>query len=253
MSIPVFYSQMSHLSISSAAFCRYLHISFLVLYISEKVPVAYYFAYKSGVIALVPLSFLVLLYRMINASYPKHHTPNSALRALCFPPTGPPFSHWPKRIHSSSSRFIESRPIRTPCCTFFYPALPHVALLSSSLCKKMPPPIGKHLPKRCKNNARHKNKAQAVSACALSHTISPLAAPMVCRWGHSSSFNQSWLMAMTTPEPTVRPPSRIAKRRPVSIAMGVISSTFMSTLSPGMHISVPSGREMMPVTSVVRK
>ena len=60
-------------------------------------------------------------------------------------------------------------------------------------------------------------------------------------------------ISMTTPEPTVRPPSRIAKRRPFSIAMGAISSTFMSTLSPGMHISVPSGRVMMPVTSVVRK
>ena len=61
------------------------------------------------------------------------------------------------------------------------------------------------------------------------------------------------LISITTPEPTVRPPSRIAKRRPFSIAMGVISSTSMSTLSPGMHISVPSGRVMMPVTSVVRK
>ena len=60
-------------------------------------------------------------------------------------------------------------------------------------------------------------------------------------------------MPITTPEPTVRPPSRIAKRRPFSIAMGVISSTFMSTLSPGMHISTPSGRVMTPVTSVVRK
>ena len=60
-------------------------------------------------------------------------------------------------------------------------------------------------------------------------------------------------MSITTPEPTVRPPSRMAKRRPFSMAMGVISSTFMSTLSPGMHISVPSGRVMMPVTSVVRK
>ena len=59
--------------------------------------------------------------------------------------------------------------------------------------------------------------------------------------------------SVTTPEPTVRPPSRIAKRRPFSIAMGVISSTFITTLSPGMHISTPSGREMMPVTSVVRK
>ena len=61
------------------------------------------------------------------------------------------------------------------------------------------------------------------------------------------------LIAITTPEPTVRPPSRIAKRRPTSIAMGVISSTFISTLSPGMHISTPSGRLMTPVTSVVRK
>ena len=34
---------------------------------------------------------------------------------------------------------------------------------------------------------------------------------------------------------------------------GVISSTCISTLSPGMHISVPSGGVMMPVTSVVRK
>ena len=57
----------------------------------------------------------------------------------------------------------------------------------------------------------------------------------------------------TTPAPTVRPPSRIAKRRPSSIAIGVISSTSMETLSPGMHISVPSGSVMTPVTSVVRK
>ena len=33
----------------------------------------------------------------------------------------------------------------------------------------------------------------------------------------------------------------------------VISSTSMVTLSPGMHISVPSGRLITPVTSVVRK
>lgn len=183
MSMPVFYSQMGHLSISSAVFCRYLHISFLVLYISEKVPVAYYFAYKSWVIALVPLSFLVLLYRMrthliLNIT---HRTLPSALYA--FPQPARPFLTGLKEyiplLHAPQNLV----PIRTPCCTFFYPALPHVALLSSSLCKKMPPPIGMYLPKR------HKNKAQAVSACALSHTISPLAAPMVCRWGHSSSFN----------------------------------------------------------------
>ena len=33
----------------------------------------------------------------------------------------------------------------------------------------------------------------------------------------------------------------------------VMSSTFISTLSPGMHISVPSGRVIVPVTSVVLK
>ena len=65
--------------------------------------------------------------------------------------------------------------------------------------------------------------------------------------------NQASVISVTAPEPTVRPPSRIAKRRPFSMAMGVISSTLISTLSPGMHISVPSGRVMTPVTSVVRK
>ena len=57
----------------------------------------------------------------------------------------------------------------------------------------------------------------------------------------------------TTPEPTVRPPSRIAKRRPSSMAIGAISLTPMVTLSPGITISVPSGRITSPVTSVVRK
>lgn len=97
MSMPVFYSQMGHLSISSAAFCRYLHISFLVLYISEKVPVGIPFCIQMWHHCSRPFAFLVLLYRMRNASYPKHHTPNSAFRTLCFPPTGPPFSHCPKK------------------------------------------------------------------------------------------------------------------------------------------------------------
>ena len=58
---------------------------------------------------------------------------------------------------------------------------------------------------------------------------------------------------VTTPEPTVRPPSRIAKRRPSSHAIGVIKVISMSMLSPGMTISTPSGSLMLPVTSVVRK
>ena len=58
---------------------------------------------------------------------------------------------------------------------------------------------------------------------------------------------------VTTPEPTVRPPSRIAKRSFSSMAIGVIRVHSMSTLSPGMTISTPSGSLMLPVTSVVRK
>jgi hypothetical protein len=57
----------------------------------------------------------------------------------------------------------------------------------------------------------------------------------------------------TTPAPTVRPPSRIAKRSSLSIAIGVISSIVIVTLSPGMTISTPSGRSTTPVTSVVLK
>lgn len=102
MSMPVFYSQMSHLSISSAAFCRYLHISLLVLYISEKVPVGILFCTQNWRHCSRPFAFLVLLCRTLNVSYTKHHAPNSALRALCFPPTGLPFSHWPKGIHALS-------------------------------------------------------------------------------------------------------------------------------------------------------
>lgn len=61
------------------------------------------------------------------------------------------------------------------------------------------------------------------------------------------------LILVTRPAPTVRPPSRMAKRRPSSIATGWIRVTDMSTLSPGMTISVPSGSFTTPVTSVVRK
>jgi hypothetical protein len=58
---------------------------------------------------------------------------------------------------------------------------------------------------------------------------------------------------VTTPEPTVRPPSRMAKRTLASIAIGEPSSIFSFTLSPGMHISAPPSKCAEPVTSVVRK
>ncbi len=61
------------------------------------------------------------------------------------------------------------------------------------------------------------------------------------------------MMLATTPAPTVRPPSRMAKRSFSSIAIGTISATSTVTLSPGITISVPSGSVTIPVTSVVRK
>src|SRR5450755_2991880 len=60
-----------------------------------------------------------------------------------------------------------------------------------------------------------------------------------------SPFVQAKISA-TTPAPTVRPPSRIAKRNSFSIAMGVISSTSIDTLSPGITISVPVGKVTEP-------
>src|SRR5687768_1560757 len=57
----------------------------------------------------------------------------------------------------------------------------------------------------------------------------------------------------TTPAPTVLPPSRMAKRRPCSMAIGVIRVTTIFTLSPGITISVPLGSSTEPVTSVVLK
>ena len=61
------------------------------------------------------------------------------------------------------------------------------------------------------------------------------------------------MIVATRPDPTVRPPSRIAKLRPCSIATGWMSSIVISTLSPGIHISVPAGNSQTPVTSVVLK
>src|SRR5215831_14816552 len=67
---------------------------------------------------------------------------------------------------------------------------------------------------------------------------------------HRVSYSR---ISVTVPAPTVRPPSRMANRSPLSMATGVINSTSRFTLSPGITISVPSGNCATPVTSVVRK
>ena len=46
------------------------------------------------------------------------------------------------------------------------------------------------------------------------------------------------MILATTPAPTVRPPSRMAKRKPSSIAIGLISLTVMLTLSPGITVKL---------------
>ncbi len=68
----------------------------------------------------------------------------------------------------------------------------------------------------------------------------------------SFATDYSWTF-VTTPAPTVWPPSRMAKRSPGSMATGVMISTSRLTLSPGMTISVPAGSLHSPVTSVVRR
>ena len=61
------------------------------------------------------------------------------------------------------------------------------------------------------------------------------------------------IILVTTPAPTVLPPSLIAKFKFSFIAIGVISLTENLPSSPGITISVPEGSVTSPVTSVVLK
>ncbi len=61
------------------------------------------------------------------------------------------------------------------------------------------------------------------------------------------------VISVTTPAPTVLPPSLTANLSSFSIAIGTINSTSIVTLSPGITISTPSGSFATPVTSVVLK
>ena len=61
------------------------------------------------------------------------------------------------------------------------------------------------------------------------------------------------IILVTTPAPTVLPPSLIAKLSFSLMAIGVISLTLNFASSPGIIISVPDGSVTSPVTSVVLK
>src|SRR2546428_6426585 len=60
------------------------------------------------------------------------------------------------------------------------------------------------------------------------------------------------VISVTTPAPTVRPPSRIANRNSFSIATGVIRSIVIVTLSPGITISTPARNPTTPATPLLR-
>jgi len=75
--------------------------------------------------------------------------------------------------------------------------------------------------------------------------------PPLQRWRATGNLYST--ISLTRPAPMVRPPSRIAKRCPFSIATDLFSSIETETLSPGITISTPSGNATLPVTSLVRK
>src|SRR5512134_1399179 len=92
---------------------------------------------------------------------------------------------------------------------------------------------------------------RTMSAAAVSSTTwSNAFRRMRMRWAIVCPYAR---ILVTTPAPTVRPLSRIAKRSPSSAAIGVISSIVIWMLSPGITISTPAGSSTDPVTSVVRK
>ena len=107
---------------------------------------------------------------------------------------------------------------------------------SPGRCARCPGPGGRHCPR-----LTERRRAPAPDGAGA------------LRWCRASPASGHLLILVTRPAPTVRPPSRMANCRPSSMAMGWMSSTAISVLSPGMTISVPSGRCTTPVTSVVRK
>ena len=66
-------------------------------------------------------------------------------------------------------------------------------------------------------------------------------------------IQRSHIILVMLPAPIVLPPSLIANFKLFSIAILEINSTVMEALSPGIIISVPLGKEITPVTSVVLK
>jgi hypothetical protein len=144
----------------------------------------------------------------------------------------------------------------------------HAIVAQSGLCtlkphvlshEDTPPPQNtntrKATPGRLHTDRQPMNKNKSCPSNKMSQTGS---CHSVCEFGrrqrNTASLNRFYSRTfVTTPDPTVRPPSRIAKRLPSTRAIGLPRETSTLTLSPGMHISAPPSRLVVPVTSVVRK
>src|SRR5687768_5938333 len=103
------------------------------------------------------------------------------------------------------------------------------------------------------SRARLFSRAHNVSCSLIDHRVIKCFQTNPDLASHCLCLSGYWIISVTTPAPTVRPPSRIAKRSSFSIAIGLISSISICTLSPGITISTPAGSVTLPVTSVVRK
>ena len=55
------------------------------------------------------------------------------------------------------------------------------------------------------------------------------------------------MISVTEPAPMVRPPSRMANLKPISMAIGVINAISRLALSPGITISTPDGNVTLTV------
>lgn len=96
-------------------------------------------------------------------------------------------------------------------------------------------------------NAAKKEEGMQKARLLMQTDLFDLKGNFGCFYGKAGSNS------VTIPDPIVRPPSRMVKRWPTSMATAVISFTYIVVVSPGVIISVPLGSVIVPVISVVRK
>src|SRR5207244_10608771 len=130
---------------------------------------------------------------------------------------------------------------------------PRAVLLPLGPLGMLPPVLGREIVPALTGGAFH-HDVLARHLCVLRCPSSVIRRSGALRTTDNGRRMTSYFkIFVTTPAPTVRPPSRIANRSCSSMAIGVISSIVILVLSPGITISTPPGSSTVPVTSVVRK